>query len=156
MNAHLTLAHQTPELDAVRQLFGEYAESLGFNLCFQDFDRELAELPGDYAPPGGRLLLARVENRDAGCVALRPLSPTVCEMKRLYIRPEFRGMKIGRRLVERLIDEARTIGYSCMRLDTVPAMQEAIELYRSLGFETIPPYRHNPVPGALFFESRLR
>lgn len=123
--------------------------------AFQDFDREFAELPGEYAPPGGRLLLTRIEDRDVGCIALRPLSPTVCEMKRLYVRPESRGLKIGRRLAEHIVDDARCIGYLFLRLDTVPSMQEAITLYRSLDFVTIPPYRHNPVPGALFFELRL-
>jgi len=156
MNLQVLRAHDAPELDAVRQLFREYAESLGFDLCFQDFDRELAELPGAYAPPAGRLLLATVDDQSAGCIALRALSPTICEMKRLYVRSEFRGKQIGRVLVERLIDEARRIGYAQMRLDTVPSMQDAIRLYRSLGFVTIPPYRHNPIPGALYFELYLQ
>ncbi|MEW5702596.1 MAG: GNAT family N-acetyltransferase [Candidatus Zixiibacteriota bacterium] len=156
MSAVITTAYEAPALDAVRQLFREYAESLNFDLCFQGFDRELAELPGEYAPPTGRLLLARAGDREPGCIALRALSPDICEMKRLYVRSEFRGQKIVLLLAQRLIAEARVCGYTHMRLNTVPAMQTAIGLYRSLGLVTIPPYRHNPVPGALFFELNLR
>jgi ribosomal protein S18 acetylase RimI-like enzyme len=130
----------------------EYADSLGFDLSFQDFESELAALPGDYAPPGGRLLLAYRGSYLAGCVALRPLGPDVCEMKRLYVRPNCRGCGVGRALAERLIAEARQIGYRRMRLDTVPSMVRAQSLYSSLGFAEIAPYRHNPIPGTTFLE----
>jgi putative acetyltransferase len=140
---------------AVRELFLEYAQSLGFELCFQSFDQELAELPGAYAPPRGRLLLALVGGLPAGCVALRPQGADACEMKRLYVRPAQRGSGLGRALVERVVGEARSAGYRCMRLDTVPAMQEAQALYRALGFRDIAAYTANPVPGARFLELTL-
>jgi putative acetyltransferase len=139
------------DVDEVRELFHEYAASLSFALDFQDFDRELDELPGAYAPPRGALLLARGE----GCVALRPIDETTCEMKRLYVRPSARGTGLGRRLAEAIVAEARTLGYSHMRLDTVPEMDAAQSLYARLGFREIPPYRPNPVPGARFLELQL-
>jgi putative acetyltransferase len=139
-----------------RELFLEYAQSLGFSLCFQNFDKELAELPGDYAPPEGRLLLAEYESQLAGCVALHKLGSGICEMKRLYLRPEFRGKGIGRALADRIISEARQIGYQRMRLDTVePMMKDAVAMYRKLGFKEIAPYRPNPIAGAMYMELEL-
>jgi ribosomal protein S18 acetylase RimI-like enzyme len=130
-----------------RALFREYERSLGIDLCFQGFEQELAGLPGAYAPPRGRLLLATDGDALAGCVALRPLDDSACEMKRLYVRPAFRGRRAGRRLAERVVAEARSIGYACMRLDTLPSMKEAIALYRALGFVEIAPYTTNPRAG---------
>jgi len=140
----------------VRELFLEYAQSLGFSLCFQSFDAELAGLPGDYAPPHGRLLLASYQGEPAGCVAMHEIEPRICEMKRLYIRPSFRGKKLGLALALAVIAEARQVGYSAMRLDTVAGvMDDAIVMYRRLGFREIAPYRTNPVPGALYMELAL-
>jgi putative acetyltransferase len=139
-----------------RELFLEYAQSLGFSLCFQNFDEELAGLPGDYAPPSGRLLLAAYGGQLVGCVALHKLGPGICEMKRLYLRPAFRCRGLGRALADRIIAEAREIGYQRMRLDTVePIMQDAVAMYRSLGFREIAPYCNNPMAGALYMELRL-
>jgi ribosomal protein S18 acetylase RimI-like enzyme len=138
-----------------RRLFEEYAASLGVDLCFQGFSEELAGLPGNYAPPGGRLLLALQNGEPAGCVALRPLEPAVCEMKRLYVRPAFRAHGIGRILIDRVVQEARQAGYRQMRLDTLPSMSAAQALYRRLGFQEIPPYRNNPIAGAVFLELQL-
>ena len=144
------------QIEDVRALFLEYAQSLGFSLCFQSFDQELAELPGDYAPPDGRLLLAISGGGAVGCVALHRLEDRICEMKRLYLRPEMRGSGAGRLLAERIIIEARALGYRKMRLDTVAGtMDAAIALYRRLGFREIPAYRSNPVPGALYMELSL-
>jgi putative acetyltransferase len=144
------------QITQARELFLEYAQSLGFSLCFQNFDQELAGLPGDYAPPEGRLLLAEYEGQVAGCVALHRLEEKICEMKRLYLRPQFRGKGIGRALADRIISEARQIGYQSMRLDTVePVMKDAVEMYRKIGFKEIAPYRPNPIAGALYMELRL-
>jgi len=149
-------AESPAHIAQARELFLEYAQSLGFSLCFQDFDKELAGLPGDYAPPQGRLLLAEFEGQLAGCVALRPRESGICEMKRLYLRPQFRGRGLGRVLAERIIAEARQTGYQRMRLDTVePVMKDAVAMYRKLGFKDIPPYCANPMEGAMYMELEL-
>ena len=149
-------AQSPAEIAQARELFVEYAQSLGFSLCFQNFDQELAGLPGDYSPPKGSLLLAEYQGRLAGCVALRPKESGICEMKRLYLRPQFRGKRLGRLLAERIIAEARQIGYARMRLDTVePVMKDAVAMYRKLGFKDIAPYCENPIAGALYMELEL-
>ncbi len=143
-------------IEQARKLFIEYADSLDFNLSFQHFEEELKNLPGAYAPPSGRLLLAHHQGQAAGCVALRPLDRQICEMKRLYVRSAYRGKGVGRVLVDRIIGEARTIGYERMRLDTIESsMQDAIALYRRRGFREIVPYRSNPIAGALYLELLL-
>jgi putative acetyltransferase len=144
------------DLTAARELFLEYAAALGVDLEFQGFEAEVAGLPGRYQAPEGRLLLARVDEQLAGCVALRCLSPDVAEMKRLYVRPAFRGFALGRALAEAVIAEARSIGYRRIRLDTLPSMSAARSLYRSLGFRETEPYAANPVPGTAFLELVLR
>jgi len=151
----------TPQaLEEVRQIFREYAQGLGVDLCFQQFDLELAGLPGDYAAPRGALLLATVDGQLAGCCALRPLDtadyPNAAEMKRLYVRNTFRGMGLGRQLVEATLDAARQAGYVSVLLDTLDDMEAARTLYEDLGFEDIPPYYHNPIPGAHYLKVELR
>lgn len=149
-------ADSPAQVAQARELFLEYAQSLGFSLCFQNFDEELAGLPGAYAPPEGRLLLVEREGQPAGCVALHKLDSDICEMKRLYLRPQFRGKGLGRTLAERIIAEARQIGYHRMRLDTVePVMKDAVAMYRRLGFKEIAPYRANPMAGTLYMEVEL-
>jgi putative acetyltransferase len=149
----LIQATLSEEIEEARRLFVEYGNSLDFSLCFQSFDDELASLPGAYGPPSGRLLLARYGDHVAGCIALRKLDAGVCEMKRLYVRPDDRGHGLGRILVERLIEEARVIPYERMRLDTVGStMKDAIALYRRIGFREIAPYSSIPVEGALWME----
>ena len=144
------------QIDHVRTLFREYAASLGLSLCFQSFDVELESLPGEYAPPTGGLFLATSGSTPAGCVAFRKLEEGICEMKRLYVRPEFRGRGLGRDLVLTLIEQARMMRYERMRLDTIAAsMTEAVGLYRSLGFRDIPLYCRNPIPGAIYLELDL-
>ncbi|HTW57867.1 MAG TPA: GNAT family N-acetyltransferase [Terriglobales bacterium] len=153
-------AESPAQVAQARELFLEYAQSLGFSLCFQNFDKELAKLPGDYARPEGRLLLAEYEGQLAGCVALHKLGSEpgseFCEMKRLYLRPQFRGRGLGRALADRILSEARQIGYQRMRLDTVePVMKDAVAMYRKLGFREIAPYCQNPIAGALYMELKL-
>ena len=143
------------DLIEVRKLFEEYSSSLEISLDFQNFELELANLPGDYAPPKGCLLMAVWKGEIAGCVGLRKFSPSICEMKRLYSRPRFRGLGIGRALCEAVIDKARKIGYQRMRLDTLPSMETARGLYASFGFREIEPYRYNPVEGTSFMELLL-
>jgi ribosomal protein S18 acetylase RimI-like enzyme len=146
-------AETSEEIATAQELFREYAEWLAVDLCFQNFEKELAGLPGDYRPPAGRLFLAREDKAIAGCVALRQLDDQVCEMKRLYVRPGFRGLGLGRQLTERVIDEARVIGYQKVRLDTLPErMGRAVAMYRSLGFTEIPRYYNNPYEAAMFME----
>jgi putative acetyltransferase len=144
-----------PQIEEARTLFREYASALGFDLEFQDFDKELAQLPGEYAPPTGRLFLVYVDGVLAGCVALHAMGKGICEMKRMYVRPGNRGLGLGRKLAVKCIEEARTIGYRALRLDTIATMTEAMALYRSLEFAEIAPYRFNPVAGALYMELAL-
>jgi putative acetyltransferase len=142
-------------LDLVRIIFEEYAASLDFDLDFQNFREELNSLPGQYAPPSGRLLIAMYEDKPAGCIALRKVSHGIGEMKRLYVKPQFRGLGVGKAITEYIIEEAKKIGYARMRLDTVPSMEKARALYVSLGFKEIKPYRYNPVEGSRFMELAL-
>jgi len=152
----IRIAESPADIAQARDLFKEYGASLGFPLCFQNFEEELATLPGKYALPAGRLLLAFVDGAPAGCGALRPLNRDACEMKRLYVRPGYKGQGIGRQLAERLIAEAKLIGYARMRLDTIPAqMMEANRLYLALGFHEIPPYYNSPQPGTRYMELPL-
>jgi len=158
MTSSLTITeviNGSSSIETVKELFLEYAHSLGFSLCFQNFQLELAEFPGPYSPPRGALFLALLNGESAGCVALKPLENTICEMKRLYVRPQFRGQGIGKALTTCLINQARALAYQKMRLDTVPTMQEAIVLYRSLGFYDIPPYYSNPIEGTYYMELNL-
>ncbi len=156
MDIIIVPAQDPKQFDIVRTLFREYQASLGIDLCFQSFEEELATLPGKYAPPRGMLLLAFAGAEPAGVIAMRPLNEQVCEMKRLYVRPTARGHRLGQRLIDRLFAEARTAGYSRMRLDTLTGlMDRAIELYRSLGFYEIPPYFASPLPNELFLEVDL-
>jgi len=152
----LSRATTPDDIQNARQLFEEYAASLGFSLCFQNFDQELASLPGKYSAPSGCLLLAYSNEQLAGCIALRQLDTDTCEMKRLFVRPEFRGARLGKVLVEAIIAEARAIGYKRMCLDTVPGqMDRAIGLYEAIGFRDVEPYYDNPVEGARFMELHL-
>lgn len=148
-------ATSSAQINRARQLFLEYAAALNLDLCFQNFDQELADLPGKYAPPAGRLFLAEEAGQDAGCAALRPLEAGIGEMKRLYVRPAFRGRGLGRALAQTIIREARVIGYARLRLDTLDSMTEAISLYHALGFAEIPPYDCHPVCGSRCFELTL-
>jgi ribosomal protein S18 acetylase RimI-like enzyme len=158
MNDDIRLTHvqSGPALEDIRTLFLEYAGGLNFNLCFQNFDRELEELPGAYGLPHGRLILCEVDGRPAGCIAVKPLGSGVCELKRLFVRPEFRRRKLGLKLTQHIIEEARSIGYTVMRLDTIRGtMDNAIALYESVGFREIPAYYQNPIPNAFYMELQL-
>jgi len=155
VSIEIVRATSADQIAVARMLFREYEASLGIELAFQGFAREVAELPGAYAPPDGRLFLATDGAEAAGCIALRPLGDGICEMKRLYVRPSARGGRLGRRLAETVIREARAIGYTRMRLDTLPSMKEAFALYRTLGFREIPPYCENPIVGTHFMELDL-
>lgn len=146
-------------MNLVSDIFQEYAGSLGFDLCFQNFEEELANLPGDYNQPRGTLLLARINDEVAGCCALRPLDsvdyPNACEMKRLYVRPAFRSLGLGRLLAEAIMDSARMADYDCILLDTLDDMEAARALYVELGFQEVPPYYHNPIAGAHYLKAEL-
>lgn len=147
------------DMNLVSDIFQEYARSLGFDLCFQNFEEELANLPGDYNQPRGTLLLARINDEVAGCCALRPLDsvdyPNACEMKRLYVRPAFRSLGLGRLLAEAIMDSARMADYDCILLDTLDDMEAARALYIELGFQEVPPYYHNPIAGAHYLKAEL-
>jgi putative acetyltransferase len=155
----LVTPHTPEALQATREIFREYAQGLGVDLCFQGFDEELATLPGEYAPPRGALLLALADGAVAGCVALRPLDssdyPNAAEMKRLYVREAYRGLGLGRQLAEAALDAARQAGYATVLLDTLDDMESARALYDDLGFEPIEPYYHNPIPGAHYLKAEL-
>jgi putative acetyltransferase len=155
----LIVADTAEWIGAARAIFREYAHSLTVDLCFQDFEAELDGLPGEYCPPGGQLLLALVDGELAACGAMRRLSDVdyanACEMKRLYVRPTFRGFGLGRMLAQSLLDEARRAGYSAMLLDTLDDMEAARGLYAALGFEEIPPYYYNPIAGAHYLKAEL-
>lgn len=147
------------DIELVRGIFQEYARSLSFNLCFQNFEKELADLPGDYNVPRGALLLARINDEVAGCCALRPLDsvdyPNACEMKRLYVRPAYRSLGLGRLLAEAIMESARMADYDCILLDTLDDMEAARALYLELGFQEVPPYYHNPIAGAHYLKADL-
>jgi GNAT superfamily N-acetyltransferase len=143
------------DIRTIRDLFQGYADSLNFELDFQDFREELETLPGKYALPLGSILVAKENGETVGCVAVRPLGSEICEMKRLYVKPEHRGKRIGRELALAIIEEAKRLGYKAMRLDTVIAMKEASALYLALGFQPIEAYCYNPLPGAMYFELKL-
>ena len=153
---HIARAVDAQQLAAVRNLFVEFVSSLDFDLNFQDFDKELTSLPGKYAPPLGELLLASVDEIPAGCIALRPLDNVTCEMKRLWVRPEFRGIGLGRMLAERIVAASEDLKYGKMKLDTVASMVSATSLYRSLGFVETEPYTFNPLDDAMYFELDLK
>jgi putative acetyltransferase len=149
-------SHLPEQVDKVRSLFKQYAIGIGLDLGYQNFDNELVNLPGEYTPPQGALLMAIERSVPLGCVAMRPMERSICEMKRLFVKPAHRGKGIGRQLVQNIVDEARLAGYQRMRLDSISSMQEAIHLYQSEGFEEIEPYCWNPIPGAMYFELDLR
>ena len=142
-------------LDEVRTLFREYHKMLGVDLCFQNYEEELATLPGKYLPPDGRLYLIYLEGKLAGCIALRRFDETRCEMKRLFVRPQFRGLRLGQILAQRIIDDAKAIGYQAMVLDTLKSLESAVTMYRRMGFEEVAPYYDNPLNDVLYFQLTL-
>lgn len=161
LSFHLTMINiveaNTKELiEQAKELIREYAQSLEFDLGFQDFDQEMENFPGQYASPKGCLYIALDENQPIGCVAVRDFGQGICEMKRLYVKPNFRGQKVGKLLADVVIKAARDMGYDYIRLDTIPSMKQANMLYNSLGFKQIVPYRFNPIEGATFFELNLK
>ncbi len=149
------VAQSQDRVEDARNLISEYAASLGVDLCFQNFDEEMATFPSEYSPPSGALFLALHQNDSVGCVALRRISDQICEMKRLYVKAEYRGRGLGKLLIESVIERARKMGYKAIRLDTLPSMKEAISIYTKMGFKPIKAYRPNPVPGTLYLELRL-
>lgn len=148
-------AHHDHFLPEVRSMFEAYRASLDIDLCFQQFDEELETLPGKYAPPTGCLMLAQINQKPCGCIALKPLEEGVCEMKRLYVSPDHRGLRVGRKLVDAIIKRAKDLGYKKMKLDTLPSMERAVNLYESIGFRDTIPYCVNPTPGVRFLELDL-
>ncbi|MCG8640742.1 MAG: GNAT family N-acetyltransferase [Desulfobacterales bacterium] len=148
-------ARTKTEIEDVRRLFREYESFLDVDLCFQSFEEELAGLPGKYTPPGGGLLIAVDGERTVGCVAVRQLSPEICEMKRLYVKPEARGTGLGRALARQIVETAKGIGYSKMRLDTLGKLRTARRIYTSMGFKETIPYYENPIPGVVYMELAL-
>ena len=152
----ITAQYTQGMIEEIKQLFIEYSQSLGIDLNFQNFETELNTLPGKYVPPAGALILALVDGRAAGCIALRKVDENICEMKRLYVRDDYRGLGIGNKLISMIIEEAGKLNYSYMRLDTLPTMKKAQELYRSYGFYDIEPYVYNPIIGTKFLELNLK
>lgn len=152
---NLVQAQAASDIEIVRALFREYQRFLGVDLCFQGFEEELATLPGRYAPPNGRLLLALDGAHAAGCVALRPLDEGICEMKRLFVRPAYRDRGLGRGLAAQIVNEASALGYVAMRLDTLEGLDGAMRIYESLGFRRRAPYYANPLPGVVYWERTL-
>jgi ribosomal protein S18 acetylase RimI-like enzyme len=152
---HIKQAKSPSEIEDARRQFRDYEAYLNEDLCFQSFEEELADLPGKYAPPGGALLMAIDKDRTVGCVGLRELADGVCEMKRLFVRPEARGLGVGRKLATQIIDVAQSLGYALMRLDTLDRLTEAMRLYETLGFRRTAPYYSNPLPGVVYMELEL-
>jgi ribosomal protein S18 acetylase RimI-like enzyme len=152
----ITRVHTPEDISTAKALFQEYSESLDFDLGFQNFDEELANFPGQYSPPDGSLYLAWVGSQAVGCVGLRKFEKRICEIKRLYVKPDFRGKQAGENLAKAAVRAAKNIGYEYIRLDTLPSMESANRLYRSLGFEPIESYRYNPIEGAVFMELNLK
>ena len=155
IKVYIAEALESGHIRAAAQLFREYQSFLGVDLCFQGFEEELANLPGKYAEPEGAILLAKYKGDFIGCVAVRPINKIVCEMKRLYVKPEFQGLKAGRLLAEKIINKAKVLGYQKMQLDTLERLQAALKLYQSLGFKRIRPYYDNPLDEVVYLELDL-